>query len=261
MIRASLRLLLIVLWSLAFAPTPLLAALATLGSRRGAARTGPFLMKGFSTGICAILGVRIEPTGEPPSGACLVAPNHWGYVDVFVLGSLYRDLFVSRADVADWPIVGIFARAGGTLFIRRDIRKDAARVGDAIERDLRLGGRVTAFLEGGAGDGTHVRPFKSALVQAAVAAGVPCVPVALRYELPAGLGLDAATAVAWIDGGFFGHLWRLLHVRRIDAKVSFLPPRTGTDRKALARALEGDVRAELAVSASARTPGRPACTR
>ena len=246
MIRPSIRLVLLVCWLAGFALIVIVASILTLGRRRAIARVGSTLLTWFSAGLCRIFGIRVTSTGTAlPAGACLVTPNHWGYVDVFVLGSLYRTLFVSRADVADWPVIGFFARAGGTLFIRREIRRDAARVGDEIETSLWLGSRVTAFLEGGAGDGIRVRPFKSALVEAAVTSRAPCVPVAIRYTLPANPELSPSTTVAWIDGDFTRHLWRLMGTRRIEAGVTFLPPRTGSDRKELARQLEEDVRAAL----------------
>jgi len=246
MIRASLRLTLVLIWSLFAAAASLVATMSTLGSRGAAARYGPSLLRAYSLGMCRILGVRTDARGSlPPGRACFVTPNHWGYLDVFVLAAQYRGLFVSRADVADWPVVGMFVRAGGTIFIRREVRRDAARVVDDVGDRLRRGLNVTAFLEGGAGNGVVVRRFRSPLVQAAAATGAPCVPVAIRYRLPADPGLDPGAAVAWVDDGIVGHFWRLLRVRRIDARVEFLPPRTGTDRKQLAQTLEDDVRAAI----------------
>ena len=238
------------LLSLIVAAASLLVTIATLGSRRARARTGPSLLRAYGCGVCRVLGVRIDARGSPPSGrACLVAPNHWGYLDMFVLAAVYRGLFVSRADVADWPVVGMFVRLGGTIFIRREVRRDAGRVVEDVVDHLRRGHCVTAFLEGGSGTGVDVRRFRSPLLQAAAATGAPCVPVAIRYRLPADPGLDPSATVAWVDGGIAGHFWRLLHVRRIDVRVEFLPARTGADRKQLARLIEGDVRAAMAADA------------
>ncbi len=249
MIRAWIRISLLSLWCLAAAPFPVIGAFLTIGRPRARSRTGPWLMLWFSRGVCAIFGVRIERRGEPPPrGGCFVAPNHWSYLDVFVLGSLYPTLYVSRADVADWPVFGFLARSGGTLFLRRELRKDAARVGGEIAGHLRLGGTVTVFLEGGAGTGVDVRPFKPALVEAAATTGVPCVPAAIRYRLPRDPGADPTRVVAWLDGGFVPHLRQLAATKRIEATVWFLPPRTGTDRKLLARSLEADVRAAMAAT-------------
>jgi len=246
MIRASIRAALLLAWSLTYVAVLLPVVIVSMASARACGRLGPALMQIYSRVACRILGVRIEQIGRAPGDEpAFVAPNHWGYIDVFVLGALYRSSFVSRADVRTWPVVGWFVRAGGTVFIRRESRRDAARVvGDLVEA-LRRGRRVTAFLEGGAGRGDVVRTFKSPLVEAAVATQASCVPVAVGYRLPGDPELDPNSTVAWIDGGFVEHLWRLMRVKRIDARVAFLPPRTGADRKTLAHLLEADVRAAL----------------
>ncbi len=246
-IRACFRLLLLAAWSLVATPVALLVGLAALVRPEIAARIGPSLLALFAQGVLLILGIRPKVEGERPRPGSFAAPNHWGYVDVFVLGALYRSLFVSRADVAHWPVLGPFSRVAGTLFIERSRRRDAARVGSEIERHLRLGRCVTAFLEGGSGRGDVVRPFKPPLLEAAAASGAPCVPVAIRYRLPRDPGSDPSECVAWVgEVTFTRHVWRLLHLRRIEAHVRFGAPRTGGDRKALARQLEEDVRAALA---------------
>jgi 1-acyl-sn-glycerol-3-phosphate acyltransferase len=250
MIRACVRLALVVAWSLAAAAATVAATLLTLGTRRAGARVGAFLLHLYSVGICRILGVRVETSGAAPTtGSCFVTPNHWGYVDVFVLASVYRGLFVSRDDVARWPLVGVFVRSGGTIFIRRERRSDARRVVAEIAERLRAGLRVTAFLEGGSGTGVDVRRFRSPLVEAATTSGAPCMPVAIRYALPSNPELDPSRAVAWTDDGLGAHIWRLMHVPRIDAHVAFLAPRTGTNRKELARQLEDDVRVAMTTCA------------
>ena len=245
MIRAWVRLAGIALWCLLALPLPLLARLVTLGRPAARRRSRTFLLTGFSRGLCRILGVRVETSGEPPPAAAFVAPNHWGYLDIFVLGSIYRGLFVSRADVAQWPVFGYLASAGGTLYLRREVRRDVAGVGDEIRGELLDGFRVTAFLEGGAGPGTTTRPFRSALLEAAVAAKSPCTPVAIRYTLPRDPGLDPSAVVAWYEGNFLPHVARLARARRIVARVTFLPSRTGDDRKELAQQLQDDVASAL----------------
>ena len=244
MIRAAIRIVLLAIWCLLAVPFAVGCVLATLGRPSARMRLGAFLNRYFSRGICGILGLRLRRVGAPPPpGGCLVTPNHWGYVDVFVLAALHSTSFVSRADVAGWPVIGAFARSVGTLFIRRAVRRDTASVGDAIARHLRAGGCVTVFLEGGAGSGATVRRFRSSLLAGAVTTGMPCVPVAVRYTLPEDPDRDPGEAVAWTAGDFLPHAGRLLRLRRIDAEVTFLPPRTGADRKRLARELESDVRA------------------
>jgi 1-acyl-sn-glycerol-3-phosphate acyltransferase len=165
------------------------------------------------------------------------------WLDILVVAWTCEARFVSRADLREWPLVGPFSRLGGTLWIDRSRRRDAHRAAGDVESALRDGARVVAFLEGGVGDGTDVRPFRSSLLEGAVATGVPCAAAAIVYSLPAGAAGDVRRDVVWSeDEPFARHALRLLSLRRIDAVVRFGPPRTGTDRKALARALEDDAR-------------------
>jgi 1-acyl-sn-glycerol-3-phosphate acyltransferase len=155
-------------------------------------------------------------------------------------------LFVSRGDVAHWPVVGALARLGGTIFLDRSRRRDAARAGDDVGVWLDRGFRVVVFLEGRAGPGGDVLPFRSSLLEPAVRRGVPCVGASIAYALPDDPGADVTQEVGWSDDAPFGaHVLRLLRRRRITAHVAFHAPRTGDDRKALAAALEEDVRRGL----------------
>jgi 1-acyl-sn-glycerol-3-phosphate acyltransferase len=151
--------------------------------------------------------------------------------------------------VAQLPLLGAFARWGGTVFLDRSRPRDAARAADEVAR--RLGHRlvVTAFPEGRAGRGEELRPFRSPLLEAAVRTGTPCVPASLRYALPCHPGLDPGEVVAWADAqGFVGHATRLLGLRGVEVQLRFGAPRRGDDRKLLARELEHDVRALLGSS-------------
>ncbi len=238
---AGLRLLLVILVTGAMAPVALISHAVTRGRARGVCS---WALRTWSRLLLPAIGVRVVAEGPPPPrGPCVVCPNHMSHLDIAVLGALYGGVFVSRADVADWPIVGLLVRSVGTLFIRRELRADARRVGAEVEAEIRRGGRVTIFLEGGAGRGDVVRPFRSALLEAPATTGTPCVPALVRYTLPGDPDVDPADAVAWADGQpFAAHTWGILELRRIVAHVTFLPPRTDTDRKRLARALEDDVR-------------------
>jgi hypothetical protein len=69
----------------------------------------------------------------------------------------------------------------------------------------------------------------------------------VSFALPADPAATVARDVAWADDTPFGaHAFRLLGLRRIDARVAFGPVRVGRDRKALAAVLERDCAAALA---------------
>lgn len=234
-----------------FALRPLAVAAATLGRRDAVVRSGSRSFHALSRTLCPLFGFRVKLEGSLPPGPVLIAPNHLSYADVLVLARTADAVFVSRADVAGWPGIGPLSRLGGTIFVERERRRDAARAADEMGRALDRGLRVVVFPEGRAGDGRELRPFQSALLESACSRGVPCVPVAIRYDVPEG---DAARDVAWADDTpFTSHAWNLLGVRTVTATMRVGAPRTGGDRKAMARDLGAAV-ADLLTSVP--TPGR-----
>lgn len=86
---------------------------------------------------------------------------------------------------------------------------------------LRSGKPVGVFPEGRTRGGTEVGPFHARIFQAAVEAGVPVQPVALRY----GERGSAQAVVAFGEReSFFANIVRLLGERSRLAEVHFLEP-------------------------------------
>lgn len=243
-IRALLRLAGFGALASAHALLPIGTWILTLGNRAAAVRAGTRAFRRLARSGAPVLGLRVRVEGDLPPPPCFVAPNHVTWLDILVVAWACEARFVSRADLRHWPLVGPFSRLGGTLWIDRARRRDAHRAADDVERALREGSRVVAFLEGGVGDPSDVRPFRSSLVEGAVATGTPCVAAAIRYALPEDPAADVRRDVVWSeDASFFRHAFRVLSLRRIDATLRFGPVRTGTERKSLAKTLEDDARA------------------
>ena len=254
-LRASYRLAVCLVLTPIYALRPLATAVLTGGNRAAVARSGARTFSALCRVLGPVLGVRVEVEGDaPPPGPCVLCPNHVSYLDVLVLASVADAVFVSRGDVAGWPGIGPLARLGGTVFIDRARKRDAARAADevGVALDRRL--RAVMFLEGRATVGDAVLAFRSSLLEPACARpGVPCVAATLRYDLPDDPGSTVAGTVAWADETPFAkHVMRVLRLRTIAVRVTFHAPRTGTDRKALAAALEADCRRGL--SATGRSP-------
>lgn len=175
--------------------------------------------------------VKIESRGSLPKGGVLVS-NHMTYLDILVLCSLTPCVFVSKKEVARWPVFGSLARMAGTLFLNRSQRGDVARVGEEMQGLVRDGAMVVFFPEGTTSNGEDILPFKTSLFEVVLAAKSPLTVVALQYHLEKG---EAKAEAAWTNTSFFRHFWSLL---KHDVKVcavwgeSFAP---GTeDRKILA---------------------------
>ena len=102
---------------------------------------------------------------------------------------------VAKTDVRRWPVIGLLAARGGTLFIDRDrLRRLPATVAE-IAGTLRDGQSVLVFPEGSTWCGRTQGRFYPATFQAAIDAGAPVRPVALRYRLADGTATTAAAFV------------------------------------------------------------------
>ena len=245
-LRAWVRLAAAAILTLIYALRPLVTAALTLGRREAVVRSGTRTFHGLSRWLLRIMGVRVTIEGTPPAAPAVLCPNHISYLDILVLASVADTVFVSRGDIAGWPGIGPLSRLGGTVYIDRSRKRDTARAGDEVGAWLDRGFRTVVFLEGGAGTGEAVGTFRSSLLEPACARGTPCAAVTLRFSLPDDPGATVAQHVSWADDTpFGGHVLRLLRLRRIDVRVTIHPPRTGTDRKALAAALEADCRSAL----------------
>lgn len=203
--------------------------------------------------MLALWGIRLEVVGEPPhSGPVLVVANHISWLDILVLHAARYCRFVSKSDVKHWPLIGALAKGSGTLFIERASRRDAMRVVHHMADALRAGEVVAVFPEGTTSDGIHLLPFHANLIQAAISAEAPVVPVALRFVDT--LSGQTSLAPCYIgDDTLVASLWRTLRTPSITAIVSYgEPEHSGArDRRAWARDLHHTIEGlRLTVAAS-----------
>ena len=210
------------------------------------------VLGGGCRGVLRILGIGVTIEGTAPARPGILVTNHLGYVDVLVLGSILDVVFVSRDDVRDWPLIGPFARASGTVFLDRERKRQLPQVVEVLRAWNARGTRIVFFPEGTSGRGDVVMPFRSSLFEAAVRAGATVHAAALDYRTAPG---DAPAEVAvcwWGDTGFAPHAWRLLRLREVRARVTFSDAEIApTDRKTVAREAQAAVEKVFRPSAEA----------
>ena len=193
---------------------------------------------------CRSLGLKIRVHGVIPETNALTVSNHISWTDIPVLGSLTPVLFLSKAEVRDWPIIGWLAQQAGTLFIKRGGGR-ARRVRQAISMQLRDGESVLVFPEGTTGEGRTVLPFHGLLLGAAVESRAPIQPVTISYRRR---GQPDPIAPFVGDDAFHSHLVRLLRQPATLVDVLFHPAiRVETESRTadLARHLHDTVRTGL----------------
>ena len=204
------------------------------------------LCRAWARGIARGVGLRIQVEGRPPEAPFLLVSNHLGYLDIVTLMAAAPAVFVSRADVAGWPVLGRLARSADTIFIDRALKRDVARVNELIASVLDQGRGLIMFPEGTSTAGEEVLPFRSSLLQPAAALELPVSWASLAYHTPPGEPAAAEAVAWWGEMTFGGHFWRLLGLPRVDARLRFGgEPVSGASRHELARELHAAVSAAL----------------
>jgi len=145
----------------------------------GRARNG--LIRIWSRALLGILGVRVEVTDPLPPGGVMLVANHVSWLDIVAIHATLSCRFVSKAEVARWPLIGWMARQAGTLFLMRESKRDAVRINRHIADLLAQGECLAVFPEGTSSDGQCVLPFYAALLDPAVQAGARVAPLLIRY--------------------------------------------------------------------------------
>ena len=191
------------------------------------------------------LGIQLVVEGSPPIvGPMLLVSNHISWVDIAVMHATRHCRFVSKDEIARWPVVSTLANAADTLYITRESRRDAMRVVHQMAECLQSGDVLAIFPEGTTGDGSTLLPFHANLLQAAIAADAPVQPVALQFVDAASGQISFAPCYVG-DDTLWQSLWRTLCADNVQAVVRFGTPERsqGRDRRTWAADLRQTIAA------------------
>jgi 1-acyl-sn-glycerol-3-phosphate acyltransferase len=140
-----------------------------------------FMIRQWSRTVCRAFGVRIRTRGTPSPGPVLIVANHLSWIDIQVLHGTAAMGFVGKSEIGTWPVLGLLARAGDTIFHERGNHDSSAGVAAAVVQRLKAGRRVAIFPEGGIRPGAAVGVFHARMFRVAVEADCPVQPVMIRY--------------------------------------------------------------------------------
>lgn len=203
----------------------------------------------WSRAVLALLGVRRRVRGAPIQKGGVLTANHASWLDIISMRSVTRINFVSKAEVRDWPGVGLIADICETVFIERK-RTAAKRQQVELEGRMRRDELLCIFPEGTSTDGLRVLPFKSTLLSVLFLDGVReralVQPVSVIYRVNARSALPPNFYGWWGSMSFESHIWAVAtrsHGGEVEV-VFHEPMRVADwdDRKALAARCEADVR-------------------
>ncbi len=201
------------------------------------------LVREWSRQMLGILGVQLVVRGTPPErGPMLLVANHLSWLDILVMDAAHPARFVSKSDVKHWPVLGALITGAGTLYIERESRRDAMRVVHQMAAALQAHDTVAVFPEGTTGDGRELLPFHANLIQAAISAHAPVMPVALDFvDATSGQRSDAPLFVG--DTTLLQSFWSTLRAVGVQAVVHYGAAQSadGRDRRAWAQDLRSAV--------------------
>jgi 1-acyl-sn-glycerol-3-phosphate acyltransferase len=220
---------------------------ARLAGRARARRIRDRLVRHWCVGLTRRLGLQIVIEGTPAPGQVLRVANHVSWLDIVALNAVAPSLFVAKAEVAGWPLIGWMAGWLGTLFLRRGDLHSSQRLIEAMGWQLRRGEALTLFPEGTTGDGESLGKFHARLYQPALLTRAPVQPVAIAYPHPRGDQSTHPLAPFLGEQTLTAHLWALLGERDMAVRISFLPVLSSaeTNRQHLAGRSRGAIALRL----------------
>lgn len=177
--------------------------------------------------VLSLLNLELQIGGatldaKPTQGRMIIA-NHVSWLDIPVIGAVTDTTFLSKAEVARWPLIGWLARGVGTLFIQRG-SGDAGRISQTLKQRMSEGHQVLVFPEGTTSDGQRVKRFYSKLFTACADDKTAVQPVLIHYAIPD--QVTSCNPVPFVgDDEFASHLWHLLRYPRIRVTLLALPAR------------------------------------
>lgn len=210
-------------------------------------RRADALVRWWMRRLLDILNVRVELEGTIHAGGTLFVCNHVSWLDIICLRAALDVSFVSKDDVARWPVIGKMAAHAGTIFLARGRQDATSLTAETMTWTLRQQRPIVVFPEGTTTDGSRVRPFFPRLYQAAIRTRGTVQAIALSYPHRDGVH----PAVPFLgDDDLATHLWALLAEDGITAKIVFCPPlpATGAERRALADHTGRQVAAALGIA-------------
>jgi len=179
--------------------------------------------------------MRITMIGSPPEPPFLLVANHLSYIDAMLVLCCVDGILISKADVRHWPVFGHLAWLSDALFIDRSIAREVVRVNALIVEALEHGDGVVFFPEATSTRGMDVGRFRSPLLAFPAEQGMPVHYATIGYETRRPDPPAALRVCWWGTMTFLDHLYRMLTLRGIDARIQFGErPVTHEDRKELA---------------------------
>lgn len=194
-------------------------------------------VQSWSNKLLKLLDIQVSIQGKKPTrfNNTLLVANHISWLDILIIFTVVKPRFVAKKEIASWPIVGMIANLGDTIFIERENKRSITYVNSLIAKALQAGSCIAVFPEGKTSLGVSVEPFKSSLFDAVLRSKGQVLPIALQY-------LDSASSITTRpsfagDTTLLRSVWNVLTCYKLTVNISFeqtLPSHQFLDRSGLA---------------------------
>jgi 1-acyl-sn-glycerol-3-phosphate acyltransferase len=215
------------------------------------------LKSSWAIALLASLGVEVEADLTHALPGALLVANHVSWIDIYVINAALPAAFVSKEEVRHWPLIGWLAAKNDTVFLRRGSRGHARIINQEIAGLLEKGRYVAVFPEGTTTDGTHLLHFHAALIQPALAAGRPVLPIGISYWEPDG---QRSLAPRYDGTISLGECTRaILGRKRLIARLVTTPVcgMNGEDRRQVAATAREAIASAAGLPLPSNPPGKP----
>ena len=138
------------------------------------------LIQKFCKKSLKALGIEVIALEPIPTHHALWASNHISWLDIPVVGSIVPTFFLSKAEIANWPVIGWMATSAHTLFIQRG-SGDTSKISEQMSEFLSQGSPVVFFPEATTTDGTAIKRIYGNLLQSAMDSQVLIQPIVICY--------------------------------------------------------------------------------
>lgn len=169
------------------------------------------------------LGIEISAVGAFPERGAVIA-NHLGYMDIVAFAALHPCVFVAKAEMESWPMLGWITTMAGTVYVARGHGGSATKAQHGMKAAMDAGLPVVFFPEGTTSDGSTLLKFHTGLLAQAMSSGFPITAAHVRYSLGAGnaRGFSVAKDMCyWGDAKMVPHVFRFLGLHGAKVEVRF----------------------------------------
>ena len=144
------------------------------------------VLRGGLKMLARLAGIPLTVRGlenlPPATTPCVFVVNHMSYLDGFVIAAAIPRIFsfVAKAELAGQPLPRFLLGRIGTEYVRRTDKEGSLRDARRLVERARAGRSLMYFPEGTLTRAPGLLPFRVGAFEAAVAAGLPVVPIAIR---------------------------------------------------------------------------------